>query len=174
MFQGMKIIFMMSPHVPQTSSKELSVGVLLALAMEYSISDAAEILGLGTTLLKRQCRRLKIMTWPYRAAVATRKMLDASAISPEDKIRIEGRLRQLATVPQGRERTPHFITNLRTKIYKGRHKSSRRALARTEQPLARTEQPLAQLEEDKERPWYHFIDVSNNEFDVPFMVVIYR
>jgi hypothetical protein len=121
---------------------------MTALAMAHPIGEAAKILGLGTTRLKAECRRMNMLQWPYRAIQATRKMLCSPSISLQDKARIEDLMRTFMTDPLHTDLAPCWILDLRAKVYKATY-GRRFRMQRT-------------------KPWYLSIDVSGCEFDVPF------
>ena len=41
------------------------------------ISDAASKLGMGVTVLKKQCRRINIPRWPYRKLASIEKLIES-------------------------------------------------------------------------------------------------
>jgi hypothetical protein len=105
----------------------LSLGELSALAMKCTMQKAAYKLGLGTTRLKAECRRLNIKHWPYRSITATRNMLNAPNISSKNVERIKAHLLTFKTDPLGTNISPQWLMDLRRQVYKRRHKLAKNA-----------------------------------------------
>ena len=137
----------------------VSIGDLSTLAMRYTMRQAACKLGMGMTLLKSECRRLKLHHWPYRSIVATRNILKSRNISAADKERIRNMLRKFESDPIGTNLCPTWVINLRVKNYKQRFRKNGQDLSESSDSCS--------IEINR---WYLLIDASKSEFDVPFFV----
>lgn len=67
--------FVIRPHGPY--SKRHITKAMLREHFDKPISQAAAALGIGVTVLKKYCRRFKVVRWPYRKLRSMDKLIDS-------------------------------------------------------------------------------------------------
>ena len=133
----------------------------MKLAEKYTLRAAAKEKTMSLSSLKTECRRLKLMIWPYRSFQAANNCLHSPHISVSNKSHVEKYLRLYKANPLNMKTTPKWILALRKHMYKQRCKTI--IFQQTT-----SENYVEVMGESPPPKWYLSIDVSVTEFDEPF------
>ena len=132
------------------TAEHLTLNEIMAVAIAFPLREAAEHFGVGWTSLKKRCRRLRLMKWPFRSFCACSRMLHLPQYSEEEKKRVSRYLEDFIRDPTGLDATPKWILVLRQRHYK--YVSKNKTAVKASAP-------------ERPTPWYLLIDVSKSEFD---------